>query len=52
LLGVEARGHRQRAPLILADGEGDGGGELHTTTEGRRESTLGGGYHRSSEERR
>jgi hypothetical protein len=50
-LGVEARGHRRRVPMIPADGEGDMGGELHATTEGRRESAHGGGYHRSSEER-
>jgi hypothetical protein len=32
------------------DGEGDGGGELHAATEGRRKSAPRGCYHRSSEE--
>jgi hypothetical protein len=49
---VKARGHWRRALTIPADGEGDRGGELHATTEGRRESARGSGYHQSSEERR
>jgi hypothetical protein len=40
------------AATIPMDGEGDGGGELHAATEGKRENTCRGGYQRSSEERR
>jgi hypothetical protein len=40
------------AAMIPMDGEGDGGGELHAATEGKRESMCRGGYQRSSEERR
>jgi hypothetical protein len=46
LTAVEARRRRRHAPMSLADGEGDGGGELRATTEGRRKGLHRGGYHR------
>jgi hypothetical protein len=42
---VEACGHRWHAPTSPADGKGDGDGEIHATTEGRRKSACGCGYH-------
>jgi hypothetical protein len=55
-VGMFLRGGGAWSPAVSSDdscGRGRGqGGELHATTEGRRESTCGGGYHRSSEERR
>jgi hypothetical protein len=46
LMTVEARGHQRHALTSPADGEGDGEGEPHAITEGRRKIARGGGYHR------